>query len=87
MKTFKLFTLSALSITAASVAITVHAKDCTLRWTAEKSDALFILKHIYTVYPMVRHACQMVTSRVIGKVRVVQVEYPYDLLTVEQGFK
>ncbi|WP_415921881.1 Gfo/Idh/MocA family protein [Tateyamaria sp. SN6-1] len=54
---------------------------------AEKSDALFILTHNYTGYPMVRQAREMVAAGEIGAVRVVQVEYPQDWLTVEQDFK
>lgn len=48
---------------------------------AEKSDALFVLTHNYTGYPMVRQARAMVADGVIGKVRVVQAEYPQDWLT------
>ena len=54
---------------------------------AEASDALFILTHNYTGYPMVRQAREMVAAGGIGAVRVVQVEYPQDWLTVEQDFK
>jgi len=54
---------------------------------AEKSDALFILTHNYTSYPMVRQARSMIASGEIGKIRVVQVEYPQDWLTVKQDFK
>ncbi|MCH2077529.1 MAG: Gfo/Idh/MocA family oxidoreductase [Rhodobacteraceae bacterium] len=54
---------------------------------AESSDALFVLTHNYTGYPMVRQAREMVESGDIGKVRVVQVEYPQDWLTVQQDFK
>ncbi|MEM9551486.1 MAG: Gfo/Idh/MocA family oxidoreductase, partial [Pseudomonadota bacterium] len=54
---------------------------------AESSDALFILTHNYTGYPMVRQAREMVASGAIGMIRVVQVEYPQDWLTVEQDFK
>ena len=54
---------------------------------AESSDALFILTHNYTGYPMVRQAREMITGGQIGKVRVVQVEYPQDWLSVEQDFK
>lgn len=53
----------------------------------EDSDALFILTHNYTGYPMVRQARQMVSEGKLGKIRVVQVEYPQDWLTVEQDFK
>ncbi|NRB02889.1 MAG: Gfo/Idh/MocA family oxidoreductase [Rhodobacteraceae bacterium] len=54
---------------------------------AESSDALFILTHNYTGYPMVRQAREMVAKGEIGKIRVVQVEYPQDWLSVEQDFK
>ena len=54
---------------------------------AESSSALFVLTHNYTGYPMVRHAREMVANGEIGKIRVVQVEYPQDWLTVEQDFK
>lgn len=54
---------------------------------AEASDALFILTHNYTGYPMVRQARAMSLAGELGKIRVVQVEYPQDWLTVEQDFK
>ena len=54
---------------------------------AEKSEALFVLTHNYTGYPMVRQAREMVADGIIGKVRVVHVEYPQDWLTKEETFK
>ena len=48
---------------------------------AEKSDALFVLTHNYTGYPMVRQAQEMVAGGELGEIRVVQVEYPQDWLT------
>ncbi len=48
---------------------------------AEKSDALFVLTHNYTGYPMVRQAREMIRQGDIGTIRVVQVEYPQDWLT------
>ncbi len=54
---------------------------------AESSEALFILTHNYTGYPMVRQARAMVAGGEIGTIRVVQVEYPQDWLTEEQDFK
>ncbi|UES36666.1 Gfo/Idh/MocA family protein [Roseibium aggregatum] len=54
---------------------------------AESSDALFFLTHNYTGYPMVRQAREMVVSGDLGTIRVVQVEYPQDWLTVEQHNK
>jgi predicted dehydrogenase len=47
---------------------------------AADSDALFILTHNYTGYPMVRQARAMVADGTIGTVRVVQVEYAQDWL-------
>ena len=47
---------------------------------AEKSDAVFVLTHNYTGYPMVRHAREMVLEGQLGRIRVVQVEYPQDWL-------
>ncbi|WP_434052902.1 MAG: Gfo/Idh/MocA family oxidoreductase [Roseibium sp.] len=54
---------------------------------AESSDALFFLTHNYTGYPMVRQAREMVQSGDLGTIRVVQVEYPQDWLTIEQSNK
>ncbi|NNE88357.1 MAG: Gfo/Idh/MocA family oxidoreductase [Silicimonas sp.] len=54
---------------------------------AETSNALFILTHNYTGYPMIRQAREMVAQGEIGTIRVVQVEYPQDWLTIEQDFK
>ncbi len=54
---------------------------------AEKSDALFILTHNYTGYPMVRQAREMVAAGEIGKIRLIHVEYPQDWLSEEQDFK
>jgi predicted dehydrogenase len=48
---------------------------------AAASDALFVLTHNYTGYPMVRQARAIVAAGDIGRVRVVQVEYPQDWLT------
>jgi predicted dehydrogenase len=54
---------------------------------AAQSDALFILTHNYTGYPMVRQAREMIARGDLGKIRVVQVEYPQDWLTEHQDFK
>ncbi|MEO1537972.1 MAG: Gfo/Idh/MocA family oxidoreductase [Pseudomonadota bacterium] len=53
----------------------------------EDSDALFILTHNYTGYPMVRQAREMLAGGALGRIRVVQVEYPQDWLTVDQDIK
>ena len=47
-----------------------------------RSGRLFVLTHNYTGYPMVRQAREMVAAGELGTVRVVQVEYPQDWLTV-----
>jgi predicted dehydrogenase len=54
---------------------------------AEKSEALFILTHNYTGYPMIRHARAMIAAGELGPIRVVQVEYVQDWLAtpVEQS--
>ncbi|MGI9391780.1 MAG: Gfo/Idh/MocA family protein [Boseongicola sp.] len=48
---------------------------------AGKTDALFVLTHNYTGYPMVRQARDMVATGRLGKLRLVQVEYAQDWLT------
>ncbi|SEM95713.1 Predicted dehydrogenase [Loktanella fryxellensis] len=50
---------------------------------AEASDALFVLTHNYTGYPLMRHARQMVADDKLGTIRVVQVEYAQDWLTTD----
>jgi predicted dehydrogenase len=50
---------------------------------AHQSDALFILTHNYTGYPMIRQAREMIASGEIGKIRLVQVEYVQDWLSQE----
>lgn len=54
---------------------------------AEKSDALFVLTHNYTGYPMIRQARQMVQDGDLGTLRVVQAQYAQDWLTeaAEEG--
>lgn len=48
---------------------------------AETSDALFILTHNYTGYPMIRQAREMIASGMLGELRLVNVEYVQDWLT------
>ena len=50
----------------------------------EKSDALFVLTHNYTGYPMARQAREMVANGDLGEIRLVQVEYAQDWLTEAQ---
>ena len=46
-----------------------------------KKGAKFLLTHNYTGYPLVRQARELVKSGALGKIRVVQVEYPQDWLS------
>ena len=48
----------------------------------ERSGKVFVLTHNYTGYPMIRQARDMIASGELGRIRVVQVEYPQDWLTV-----
>ncbi|ODT81119.1 MAG: oxidoreductase [Pelagibacterium sp. SCN 64-44] len=50
-----------------------------------KNGAKFLLTHNYTGYPLVRQARELVASGALGKLRVVQVEYPQDWLTEAAG--
>ncbi|MBT0781966.1 Gfo/Idh/MocA family oxidoreductase [Paracoccus sp. pheM1] len=54
---------------------------------AADSDALFVLTHNYTGYPMVRQARAMIASGELGEIRLVQVEYAQDWLAepIEQA--
>ena len=54
---------------------------------AAQSDALFVLTHNYTGYPMVRVARRMVDEGALGALRVVQVEYAQDWLAEDVSFK
>ncbi|MDQ0321905.1 putative dehydrogenase [Pararhizobium capsulatum DSM 1112] len=58
-----------------------------LKKIADESDALFVLTHNYTGYPMVRQAREMVLNGDLGPIRLVQMEYPQDWLTenIEQS--
>ncbi|WEK06386.1 MAG: Gfo/Idh/MocA family oxidoreductase [Candidatus Devosia phytovorans] len=52
-----------------------------------KNGAKFLLTHNYTGYPLIRQARELVASGALGKIRVVQAEYPQDWLAepVEQA--
>jgi predicted dehydrogenase len=47
------------------------------------NGAKFLLTHNYTGYPLIRQARELVESGALGKIRVVQAEYPQDWLAVE----
>lgn len=51
-----------------------------LEKVATASDALFVLTHVYTGYPLVRQAREMVAEGLLGRIRLVQVEYAQDWL-------
>ena len=47
----------------------------------ERSGLIFGLTHNYTGHPMVRQAREMVAAKQLGRLRIIQVEYPQDWLT------
>jgi predicted dehydrogenase len=49
----------------------------------KKTGLVFSLTHNYTGYPMVRQAREMIAAGEIGKIRVLQVEYPQDWLSTK----
>ncbi|HEV7372270.1 Gfo/Idh/MocA family oxidoreductase [Arenibaculum sp.] len=49
--------------------------------TVGRTGRAFVLTHNYTGYPMVRQARAMIAAGAVGRIRVVQVEYPQDWLT------
>jgi len=56
----------------------------------ERTGKIFVLTHNYTGYPMIRHARAMVAEGALGRIRVVQAEYPQDWLATAletQGLK
>ena len=46
----------------------------------KRSSVIFGLTHNYTGYPMVRQARKMIADGLLGKIRIVQVEYAQDWL-------
>ena len=54
-----------------------------LRDQVRRTGLPFILTHNYTGYPMVREARALVASGALGRIRVVQVEYPQDWLATD----
>ncbi len=62
--------------------LTATMADATaLEKAVSGAHALFILTHNYTGYPMIRQAREMVRTGALGKLRIVQAEYPQDWLT------
>ncbi len=62
---------------------TTVADAVDLAETVARSGLVFGLTHNYTGYPMVRQARAMVEAGALGKMRVVQAEYPQDWLTTK----
>ncbi|WP_323813804.1 Gfo/Idh/MocA family oxidoreductase [Cellvibrio sp. NN19] len=56
-----------------------------LEQIVKKSGCFFALTHNYSAYPLVRYARELVEQGKLGKVRVVQVEYPQEWLTEAAG--
>lgn len=58
------------------------AEAIALERIARNSRLIVGLTHSYTGYPMVRQAREMALAGALGKVRLVQVEYPQEWLTL-----
>jgi len=58
-----------------------------LEKVAINSDALFVLTHNYTGYPMARQAKEMIANGDLGEIRLIQAEYVQDWLTMEETNK
>ena len=54
-----------------------------LKQLVKSKKIIFALTHIYTGYPMVRHARALIKKDDIGTIRVIQAEYPQDWLTTK----
>jgi predicted dehydrogenase len=52
-----------------------------LQAAVASSGLVFGLTHNYTGYPLVRHAREMVAAGELGRIRVIQAEYPQDWLS------
>jgi predicted dehydrogenase len=55
-----------------------------LQAAVESSGLVFGLTHNYTGYPLVRHAREMVAAGELGRIRVIQAEYPQDWLSTRE---
>ncbi|MEC8436089.1 MAG: Gfo/Idh/MocA family oxidoreductase, partial [SAR324 cluster bacterium] len=47
----------------------------------KEQDRLFAVTYNYSGYPLIRHAREIIASGELGKIRVVQAEYPQDWLS------
>jgi len=62
---------------------TTLAEALSLREKVRRSGLVFALTHVYTGYPLVRQARDMVHNGDLGDVRIVQVEYAQDWLATK----
>jgi predicted dehydrogenase len=56
-----------------------------LEQIVKNSGCFFALTHNYSAYPLVRYAREVIEQGKLGKLRVVQVEYPQEWLTEAAG--
>ena len=57
--------------------LTANVKDAiALEKLVNKKNIVFALTHNYSAYPMLREAKELVTKNKIGKIKVINVEYP-----------
>jgi len=57
--------------------LTANVKDAiALEKLVNKKNIVFALTHNYSAYPMLREAKELVTNNKIGKIKVINVEYP-----------
>lgn len=61
--------------------VTRSEEAAALQKAAKQKDVLFAVTYNYSGYPMVRQARSMVKDGELGRIRIVQVEYPQDWLT------
>ena len=65
--------------------LTTNLADAEALQTAvENSGLIFGLTHNYTGYPLVRHAREMVAAGELGRIRIIQAEYPQDWLSTRE---
>lgn len=77
----KAFTEAGIHVILDKPLTTTLGEAIALEKIVRKSRLIFGLTHTYTGYPMVRQAREMALGGELGKVRLVQVEYPQDWLT------
>jgi len=64
--------------------LTTNLKDAeALAALVKRSSLGFCLAHNYTGYPLIRQAREMVRAGALGKLRVIQAEYPQDWLSTK----